>query len=76
MVAASALQAGGQGDWGLPEGWRLEHPALAGEEVVGGVYVRLFLKNPTFPLRSPRVFLQARHAASSSVLNHALQGVL
>jgi len=47
-------------DWGLPEGWRLEHPALEGEELVGGVYVRLFLKNPGFPLRDPRAFLQVR----------------
>lgn len=51
-------QAAGQVDWALPEGWRLEHPALAGEELVAGVYVRLFLKNPTFPLRTPRGFLQ------------------
>ena len=74
--AACVLQAGGQGDWGLPEGWRLEHPALAGEEVVGGVYVRLFLKNPTFPLRSPRAFLQVRHAVTSAVLDLVLHGIL
>jgi len=32
---------------------------MKGELMVGGVYVRLFIKEPTFPLRDPRGFLEA-----------------
>lgn len=32
--------------------------APAGEVVVGGVYLKLFLQNPTWSLRSPKRFLQ------------------
>jgi hypothetical protein len=47
-------QAHGQRDWALPEGFRLAFEGEAAELFVGGVYVRLFLKNPAFPLRHPK----------------------
>ena len=31
---------------------------LTAELFIGGVYVRLFLKNPSFPLRAPKAFLE------------------
>lgn len=56
--AAQAAAAGGAGagaghamDWAPPEGWALAHPLLEGELLLGGVYVRLFLKHPRHPLR-------------------------
>lgn len=52
------MQAGGAAEWALPEGWRLEHPLLEGEELVAGVYLRLLLRHPGFPLREPRTTLQ------------------
>jgi DnaJ family protein C protein 13 len=46
------LQAAGQLEWSLPEGYSLRQEGGAQEELfVGGVYVRLFLKNPQYPLR-------------------------
>jgi DnaJ family protein C protein 13 len=42
-------------EWQLPEGFRLQYQELAGELAVGGVYVRLFLKDPRYPLRYCRV---------------------
>ena len=48
-------QARGQLQWGLPDGYQLQFDTLANELYIGGVYVRLFLKNPKFPLRAPKV---------------------
>ena len=42
-----------------PEAVRLLHPELEGEVVVGGVFLQRYLKEPSFPLRSPRRFLDA-----------------
>ena len=38
--------------------WRLNYPELRGELRVGGVYVRLFLKNPQYQLKDPVKFLE------------------
>ncbi|KAK9807966.1 hypothetical protein WJX73_008492 [Symbiochloris irregularis] len=57
-AAARISQARGELQWTLPEGHQLQFEALANEMYVGGVYVRLFLKNPTFPLRSPKAFAE------------------
>ncbi|GAB4814092.1 hypothetical protein N2152v2_001138 [Parachlorella kessleri] len=61
MYQAAAEEAGGQLEWSLPEGYRLQQEgAGAGEELfIGGVYVRLFLKQPQYPLRNPKAFLEA-----------------
>lgn len=44
--------------WSPPEDFRVHHEGLNAESFVGGVYVRLFLKNPGFPLRQPKTFLE------------------
>lgn len=45
--------------WGLPDTYRVQYPELQGEILLGGVYVRLFLRDPKFPLRQPKAFLEA-----------------
>lgn len=57
-------QAHGQRDWALPEGFRIQFEGEAAELFVGGVYVRLFLKNPQFPLRDPKA--RAQHLTPPS----------
>jgi len=49
-------QAQGKRDWALPEGFKIQFEGEQAELFVGGVYVRLFLKNPQFPLRHPKVY--------------------
>ena len=36
------------------EKYRVAYALLDGEVMVGGVYLRIFLKDPTFPLRDPK----------------------
>lgn len=48
------MQAGGERDWAVPEGHVM--PAEGDKELyVGGVHVHIFLKEPNFPLRNPKV---------------------
>eukprot|EP00898_Chlorokybus_atmophyticus_P007654 jgi/Chlat1/7890/Chrsp66S00581 len=54
-----AQQMRGQMDWRLPEGWHFTYVDLSNELQVGGVYVRMYLKDPKFPLRNPKRFLEA-----------------
>lgn len=56
--AARRLQARGSFDWTPPEDFSIQFEGLDGELFIGGVYVRLFLRNPGFPLREPKVFLE------------------
>jgi hypothetical protein len=51
-----ARQAAGVLEFALPAGAAVAYPRLRGELWVGGAYVRLFLKTPGFPLRSPAAF--------------------
>ena len=48
------MQARGEKDWSLPDSHQMQ---LEGEKelYVGGVHVRIFLKDPQFPLRNPKV---------------------
>lgn len=46
-------------DWSPPANYQLEYDKLRGEVYVGGVYVRLFLKNPKYPVRDPVKFAEA-----------------
>lgn len=69
------MQAGGAGEWSLPDGWRLEHPLLEGEELVAGVYLRLLLRHPGFPLREPRTTLQVLPRPCECVYVCVLLGV-
>ena len=66
------MQAHGQRDWALPEGFRIQFEGEAAELFVGGVYVRLFLKNPQFPLRHPKArpsLLIQQHSAPVTPLH-------
>ncbi|WOL19523.1 hypothetical protein Cni_G28321 [Canna indica] len=44
-------------DWDVPEQASSQH-VMRDEPQVGGIYVRLFLKDPKFPLRNPKRFLE------------------
>ena len=43
----------------IPEDYRVQYDELKGELELGGVYVRLFLKQPAWALRNPKQFLEA-----------------
>ena len=45
-------------DFELPRGFHMEYPELAQELYVGGIYIRLYLKDPKFPLRNPKDSLE------------------
>jgi DnaJ family protein C protein 13 len=42
----------------LPRNYHMEYPELAQELYVGGIYIRLFLQDPKFPLRDPKLSLE------------------
>ncbi len=65
------MQAQGRRDWSLPEGFRIQFEGEQAELFIGGVYVRLFLKNPQFPLRHPKVRSLSPHAILASPRNKA-----
>ncbi len=44
--------------WQLKHDYTVHYPELDGELVVGGIYLRLFLKEPTFDLPLPLEFLE------------------
>jgi DnaJ family protein C protein 13 len=46
-------------DWSPPASYQLQYDSLRGEVYVGGVYVRLFLKNPKYAVRDPVKFAEA-----------------
>jgi DnaJ family protein C protein 13 len=46
-------------DWAPPASYQLQYDSLRGEVYVGGVYVRLFLKNPKYAVRDPVKFAEA-----------------
>lgn len=43
--------------WSLPEEYNVVYTEVAGELVVGGVFLRLFIANPGWVLRKPKEFL-------------------
>lgn len=45
--------------WTLPATFRMQYSLTEGELQVGGVWIRVFLKEPTFALRDPKAFLEA-----------------
>jgi len=59
--AAAANAAGGHDGlgWSMPAAFRVRYSVHEGELRVGGVYIRVFLKEPTFPLRDAKGFLEA-----------------
>jgi hypothetical protein len=62
LIEAFAMQtSGGSREWSVPEGFKMPYQhgtAGQGELFLGGCYVRIFLKNPQFPLRDPKAFLE------------------
>ena len=48
----------GGGAWKMDPGFSVKYVKLLDELYVGGVYVRLFLEEPTFNLRNPGGFLE------------------
>ncbi|WIA30400.1 hypothetical protein OEZ86_000485 [Tetradesmus obliquus] len=46
-------------DWSPPASYQLQYDSLRGEVYVGGVYVRLFLKDPKYAVRDPVKFAEA-----------------
>ena len=58
------MQAQGKQNWSLPEGFKIQFEGEQAELFIGGVYVRLFLKNPQFPLRDPKVGLRGDKSLS------------
>ena len=56
----ACVQAAGQRDWSLPESHQMQ---LEGDKelYVGGVHVHIFLKDPHFPLRNPKVSTRHQH---------------
>ena len=55
---ASKAQLNGQLNIPLKEEYKFHFQELDNEIFVGGVYVRLFMKQPEFPLRNPKQFLE------------------
>ena len=43
--------------WSLPDEYNVVYSDVAGEMVVGGVFLRLFIANPGWVLRKPKEFL-------------------
>jgi len=69
-------------DWMPPDGWRVKHMSSGGvtsrvgddRPYVGGVYVKLFLKDPQYPLRNPRGFLEGLLDRYISVVQSSTPG--
>ncbi|XP_076911276.1 dnaJ homolog subfamily C GRV2-like [Bidens hawaiensis] len=63
-------------DWDVPE-QASSQPEMRDEPQVGGIYVRLFLKDPKFPLRNPKRFLEGlldQYLSSIAAAHHDPQG--
>ncbi|KAL9993140.1 putative DnaJ domain, armadillo-like helical, GYF domain 2, Chaperone J-domain superfamily [Helianthus debilis subsp. tardiflorus] len=63
-------------DWDVPE-QSSSQPEMRDEPQVGGIYVRLFLKDPKFPLRNPKRFLEGlldQYLSSIAATHHDNQG--
>uniref|UniRef100_A0A7R9U7A2 PDZ domain-containing protein n=1 Tax=Pinguiococcus pyrenoidosus TaxID=172671 RepID=A0A7R9U7A2_9STRA len=72
-VLDSYIQRGEADDFVFPTSyWRVVYPELRGELRVGGVYVRLFLKNPNFQLKDPMRFLEHLTAEALRRIEYSL----
>ncbi|CAN1177736.1 DnaJ homolog subfamily C GRV2 [Linum perenne] len=64
-------------DWDVPE-QTSGHQEMKDEPQVGGIYVRLFLKDPKFPLRNPKRFLEGlldQYLSSIAATHYETQAV-
>ena len=48
----------------------MAHEGLADEMHVGGVYLRLYMRNPQYPLRHPKTFLEVGSLPAASHTGH------
>jgi DnaJ family protein C protein 13 len=55
--------------WKLPEDFELTSPMSSGEIVVAGVYLRLFVENPSWVLRRPKEFLTELLDAAQALMS-------
>ncbi|KAL4589683.1 hypothetical protein LXL04_002591 [Taraxacum kok-saghyz] len=63
-------------DWDVPEQASTQQE-MRDEPQVGGIYVRLFLKDPKFPLRNPKRFLEGlldQYLTSIAATHHDVHG--
>ncbi|KAI3814570.1 hypothetical protein L1987_14210 [Smallanthus sonchifolius] len=63
-------------DWDVPE-QAASQQEMRDEPQVGGIYVRLFLKDPKFPLRNPKKFLEGlldQYLSSIAATHHDTHG--
>ncbi|KAK1413925.1 hypothetical protein QVD17_29662 [Tagetes erecta] len=63
-------------DWDVPE-QASSQQEMRDEPQVGGIYVRLFLKDPKFPLRNPKKFLEGlldQYLSSIAATHHNTSG--
>ena len=58
-AAGDACPSDDGGDFTMPPTFSVRYPKLRDELYIGGVYVRLFLKEPSFKLRDPNWFLES-----------------
>ena len=58
-AAGDACPSDDDGDFTLPPTFSVRYPKLRDELYIGGTYVRLFLKEPSFKLRDPNWFLES-----------------
>ncbi|XP_031487738.1 dnaJ homolog subfamily C GRV2 isoform X2 [Nymphaea colorata] len=64
-------------DWDVPEQASAQQE-MRDEPQVGGIYVRLFLKDPKFPLRNPKRFLEGlldQYVSSIAATHYDMQAV-
>ena len=52
------MQAQGILDWSIPADFSVKFQGLESQLYIGGVYINQYLKNPGYPLRDPRLFLE------------------
>lgn len=60
FIKVTCLQLKNQDvDWRLPTEFNVKYTDMAGELVVGGVFLRHFIKQPSWGVRKPRDFMSA-----------------
>ena len=58
QLDAYAAQGDDGHDWSVAYDFRVRYPEIEAELCIGGIYVRLFLKEPTYDLKDPLGFLE------------------
>jgi len=72
-VISAYLEGDAEADFAFPTpAWRVQYPELKGELRVGGVYVRLYMKNPNYQLKDPMRFLEHLTAEALRLIEYSL----